>query len=311
MVRLINKSMSEGLFSGVRLSPGGPCISMLSYADDVIFFCGAKVVDVEALMTCVNTFCSWLGLSINIDKSGLFSSKGVHSQFSCQIRNMWCFKQLSREVMYLGLPMFLSSSKIKDFSFLKDKLRSRVFGWKSKCLSWVGRTTLIKLVAQATLIYGMSVFKLPKGLCVDLDAILRKFWWSPHTEGNSFFTPIAWSSLCKPFSDGGLGFRKFECFNEAMLSKLAWWILSDRDSFCVKVLRGKYKVRFNWLSCSPTKSSSFAWKGIESTRSLLAKGACRLVGNGVNTLVWEDPWIPISRGLSLYLEVQMIPLVVW
>ncbi len=50
MVRLINKSMFEGLFSGVRLSPGGPSISMLSYVDDVIFFCGAKVVDVEALM---------------------------------------------------------------------------------------------------------------------------------------------------------------------------------------------------------------------------------------------------------------------
>ena len=131
---------------------------------------------------------------------------------------------------------------------------------------------------------------------MDLDAILRKFWWIPRTEGNSFFTPIAWSSLCKPFSDGGLGFRKFERFNEAMLSKLAWWILSNRDNFCVKVLRGKYKVRFNWLSCSPTKSSSFAWKGIESTWSLLAKGSCRLVGNGVNMLVYEDPWIPDLPG---------------
>ena len=147
MVRLINKSISEGLFNGVRLSPGGPSISMLSYADDVILFCGAKVANVEALMTCVNTFCSWSKLSININKSSMFSSKGVHSQFSHQIRNMWCFKQLSREVKYLGLSMFLSSSKIKDFSFLKDKLRSRVFGWKSKCLSWAGRATLIKSVA--------------------------------------------------------------------------------------------------------------------------------------------------------------------
>jgi hypothetical protein len=47
--------------------------------------------------------------------------------------------------------------------------------------------------------------------------------------------------------EGGLGFRLFESFNEAMIAKLAWWVLSGRDSLCVKVLRAKYKVGNSWL----------------------------------------------------------------
>jgi|UniRef100_A0A2N9ILP7 hypothetical protein len=99
------------------------------------------------------------------------------------------------------------------------------------------------------------------------------------------------SNLSKPLSDGGLGFRSFERFNEAMVAKLALWIMSNRDSFCVTVLRAKYKVENNWLQARPAKLAFFAWKGIEGVRSLLSKGACKLVDLGEDTLVWEEPWI--------------------
>ncbi len=103
---------------------------------------------------------------------------------------------------------------------------------------------------------------------------------------------MAWASLCKPRSQGGLGFKQFEHFNEAMLAKLAWWVLSDRDSFYMKVLKAKYKVGNNWLRCRTTKVASFVWKGLENSRVLLTRGACRMVGSGLSTLVWEDPWVP-------------------
>jgi hypothetical protein len=77
-----------------------------------------------------------------------------------------------------------------------------------------------------------------------------------------------------------------------MIAKLAWWVLSRRDSFCVQVLRAKYKVGCNWLLKNPSKNASFVWRGIEGARSLLARGACRLVGSGNDILVWGDPWIP-------------------
>ena len=59
---------------------------------------------------------------------------------------------------------------------------------------------------------------------------------------------MAWSSLCKPKRDGGLGFRKFANFNLALLAKLAWWILTRKECLRIDLLIAKYKVRGNWLN---------------------------------------------------------------
>uniref|UniRef100_A0A2N9HFT5 Reverse transcriptase domain-containing protein n=1 Tax=Fagus sylvatica TaxID=28930 RepID=A0A2N9HFT5_FAGSY len=266
--RIINREVDRGAIQGVKLGPGAPPIAKLFYADD------------------------WSGESISVEKSGIFASKGVHRQFLLQVKNQWGYKQLPNGVKYLGVPLFLSRNKSMDFAYVKEKLEARTSTWKSKNLSWMGRATLIKSVAQACPIYAMSTCIFPKKLCNNLDAIVRKFWWSPRKEGSKCYSPLACSELCKPLSSGGLGFRSFESFNEAMISKLAWWVLSGRDSFCVKILRAKYRVDSKWLFSSSPKLASFSWRGIEGVKSFLARGACKLVGFGDSILVWNDPWIP-------------------
>jgi hypothetical protein len=115
--------------------------------------------------------------------------------------------------------------------------------------------------------------------------MVRKFWWNPSKDGNRFFTPLAWTSLCKPICDGGLGFRFFQTANEAFIAKLAWWVLSSWDSFCVRILRAKYKVGSKWLDSNPVPSTSFSWKGVEKSRGLLSNGACKLVGSDESILI--------------------------
>jgi hypothetical protein len=295
LARMLNREVDRGTVKGVKLVVGAPSISKLLYFDDVLLFCGAKIAEVEVLMNYVDKFCSWSSQSLSKDKSGIFVSKGVHVQFTRQVKHMWGIKQLASNVKYLGVPLFLSHNKTRDFSFVKEKLESQINGWKCKSLkslSWSGRATLIKYVALATPIYNMSTFKLPKGLNDSIDSLVQKFWWNPRNDGIKFATPKAWVDLCKPLSEGGLSFQAFESFNEVMIAKLAWWVLSRRDSFCVQVLRAKYKVGCNWLLKNPSKNASFVWRGIEGARSLLAQGACRLVGSGNDIVVWRDPWIP-------------------
>ncbi len=60
----------------------------------------------------------------------------------------------------------------------------------------------------------------------------------------------------------------------------------------MKILRAKYRVDSKWLFSSSLKFASFSWRGIEGIKSLLARGACKLVGSGDSILVWNDPWIP-------------------
>ncbi len=229
--RIINREVDRGVIQGVKLGPGAPPIAKLFYADDVLLFCKAKIGEVNMLLNYVDKYCQWFGQSISVEKSGIFAFKGVPRQFLLQVNNQWGFKQLPNGVKYLGVPLFLSQNKSTNFAYVKEKLEARINTRKNKNLSWMGQATLIKSVAQACPLYAMSTCKLPKKLCNDLDAVVRKFWWSPHKEGNKCYSPLAWSELCKPLSSRGLGFRSFESFNEAMIAKLAWWCCQAEIAF--------------------------------------------------------------------------------
>ena len=123
-----------------------------------------------------------------------------------------------------------------DLNDIKERVENKLSSWKSKNLSWAGRATLIKSVAFAIPSYSMSVLQFPKGLCDQLDAIVRRFWWNPKSDKGTYSSPIAWDSLCWPLKEGGLGFRKFWEFNQALLAKLAWWLLEGRDCLCINLL---------------------------------------------------------------------------
>ena len=144
-----------------------------------------------------------------MENFGVFPSKGVSQQFLNQIKSCWGINKLPPNSKYLGVPLFLSASSSRDLNPIKEKLENKLSGWKSKNLSWKGRATLIKSVAQAIPAYSMTAIQFPKKLCNRLDAIVRRFWWNAKSKFGSFLTPVVWSSLCWPQKEEGLGFRKF------------------------------------------------------------------------------------------------------
>lgn len=88
---------------------------------------------------------------------------------------MWGFKKLQHGTKYLGVPLFLSNNKAKDFANVKEKIDARLASWKSKSLSWAGRAILIKSVAQTIPNYTTSTLLLPKKINDKLDAAVRHF----------------------------------------------------------------------------------------------------------------------------------------
>ena len=85
--------------------------------------------------------------------------------------------QDSKHNKYLGLPSFIRKSKKEVFAEVKEKVEKKMFGWKEKMLSIGGREILRKAVAQAIPTYTMSCFLLPKGLCDEIEGMMRRFWW--------------------------------------------------------------------------------------------------------------------------------------
>ena len=69
-------------------------------------------------------------------------------------------------------------SKVSTFRQAQERVTKRVMGWKEKkYISKVGREVLIKMVAQAIPTYSMSMFKISKKICEDINLALEKYWW--------------------------------------------------------------------------------------------------------------------------------------
>lgn len=92
--------------------------------------------------------------------------------------------------------------------------------------------------------------------------------------------------------EGGLGIRNFDVFNRALLTKEAWRVMSMPESLMASVLKGKYFPSSNFPEASVNPNVSFTWKSIISVKDVLLKGVCKVIGNGKDTCIWTNPWVP-------------------
>ncbi|KAL9462696.1 hypothetical protein AB3S75_000657 [Citrus x aurantiifolia] len=67
--------------------------------------------------------------------------------------------------------------KMSFFNDVKLMVLSKISNWQHKFFSTGGKEFLIKALAQAIPAYAMSVFKLPIGLCEDIQRAVVRFWW--------------------------------------------------------------------------------------------------------------------------------------
>ena len=108
-----------------------------------------------------------------------------------------------------------------DFQDVIGKVQNKLQGWKAKLLSQAGRTTLISSVLQSLPLYTFSCFRIPDSVCPKLDEIVRCFWWG-HNVGDKKLHLINWNKIYQPRVRGGLGIKKFNLINQALVAKQFW-----------------------------------------------------------------------------------------
>ncbi|KAG7537158.1 Helitron helicase-like domain [Arabidopsis suecica] len=192
---------------------------------------------------------------------------------------------------YLGLPEKIHGSKTQVFTFVRDRLHSRLNTWSAKFLSKGGKEILIKSVAQALPTYVLSCFLLPKAISSKLKSAIAVFWWKTRADSKGIHW-IAWDKLCTQLCEGGLGFRTLEEFNLALLAKQLWRLIKFPNSLLSRVLRGRYYRYSDPLEIKKSNRPSYGWRSIMASKPLLTSGLRRTIGSGMNTRVWLDPWIP-------------------
>lgn len=76
----------------------------------------------------------------------------------------------------------------------------------------------------------MSTFKILLAICEDLDVVVRRFWWTGSSECSKCHAIIAWKEICKLKSCRGLGIRRLQDMNLALLVRLNWNLVSRKEA---------------------------------------------------------------------------------
>ncbi|XP_065623699.1 uncharacterized protein LOC136065014 [Quercus suber] len=300
---LIHNAARSKELHGISICRGCPFITHLFFADDSLLFCNASSQECHTLTEILKKYEAASGQMINTDKSSIFFSHNTPQEVKDGILEILGPMQGTCHSKYLGLPSIIGKSKNEVFAEIKERVGKKLSGWKEKMLSIGGKEVLIKAVAQAVPTYSMSCFLLPKGLCDDLEGMMRNFWWGQKQQ-EAKIAWVAWKKMCKSKFEGGMGFRNLHAFNLAMLAKQAWRILNNPNSIISRIYKAKYFPSSDLLNSKLGCNPSFAWRSIHGSIEVIKKGTRWRVGNGKLIHIWEDRWMPTP---STYKVISPLP----
>ncbi|XP_042950367.1 uncharacterized protein LOC122282484 [Carya illinoinensis] len=115
------------------------------------------------------------GQFLNRDKTAIFFSSNTKTEDKRDVLAAGGATMRGNFERYLGLPTMVGRSKYNTFKCINERMWQRINNWKNGYLSGAGKEIMIKTMLQAIPTYTMSVFKLPKNLCQDLNSMFAKF----------------------------------------------------------------------------------------------------------------------------------------
>jgi hypothetical protein len=203
----------------------------------------------------------------------------VPDHVQAEIKQLLRYDTESFEEKYLGLPVPEGQMRKGKFKSLKERFQKRLSDWVEKYLSSGGKEVLIKAILQALPAYAMSVFQFHAGLVEELNQMIRDFHWGDEHERRRMHW-LPWDKLTQPKLNGGMGFRDFRVYNQALLVRHSWRLLQFPDSPCAWLLKAKYYPSGHLLDIAFIKEVSVTWKGVMHGLELLKQGAIWRIGSG-------------------------------
>lgn len=234
------------------------------------------------LNSILGDFCVAFGQSINKEKSAIFFSLNTLDDLKDSVENTFNIFSSNESGKYLGLPTHWEKSKSQALAYVKDRIQSKINGWKTSSLSQAGRETLIKSVVTAVPTFPMSLFLLPVNLCDAINSEIANFWWGTNDENKKKIHWKAWSSLCKSKKSGGMGFRDLQSFNISLLAKQRLRFIKNPGALWARVIKVMYFPSNSFLEVEIGSMSSWAWSCLLAGRKTIERNMRWQINSGKN-----------------------------
>ncbi|XP_026452010.1 uncharacterized protein LOC113352401 [Papaver somniferum] len=230
----------------------------IMFADDIFLFCNGRKKSIENLKSLLMEYQAASGQVFNATKSKCFVD-GTSDTRKRQIADYFQIDLSFFPDKYLGV--FLAQGKMKSIHiwYLVDYMHLRLASWSGKILNFQARLTLVNHVLSSIPIYNLSIYKWPRKVLEACEKIIRNYLWSGNAEERKCIT-LKWDNVYTSKEEGGLGIRKLEDVNKALLMKLLWKILNYHDEWANFFLAKYMDINGNWINYY-RKSS--VWNGIK------------------------------------------------
>nr|GEY48376.1 hypothetical protein [Tanacetum cinerariifolium] len=176
----------------------------------------------------------------------------------------------------LGVPLVPSRLVYKDCKELIEKVEARVNDWKNKSLSIIG-----------------CCFCACTRILLDIEQLMRGFLWCQGSmrKGKA---KVAWDVVCLPKDEGGLGVRRLDSFNKALMSVHIWKLLLRKDSLWVKWIH-LYKIMDRKIWDIPCRGNmTWGWRKVLQLRPCIREFIWHKIENRSSASLWFDQWCPLS-----------------
>ena len=80
-----------------------------------------------------------------------------------------------------------------------------------------------------------------------------------------------------------------------------------QDSLFYRVFKFKYFSDGSFLDAPIPSHSSYAWRSVAQSRTLLIQGSRRRVENGTKINIWQDKWLPMAFNQKVISPQTILP----
>ena len=114
--QLIEEKCNNKMRSPVKASRSGPAISHLMFADDLVLFAKADLLNCSSIRDVLDEFCAVSGQTISESKSRVYFSPNVDQDSRESLSDILGCRSTLNLGKYLGIPIKHPNSSSQDFN---------------------------------------------------------------------------------------------------------------------------------------------------------------------------------------------------